>query len=144
MIFFVKGKVKNRDVVEEYVINCLRYLNLHRMTSKTVIIDFKSNLDGDAQGYCFAIDKVAEVTIGKKWAGRNLTFMEQMQTLAHELVHVKQYFRGELSYGKTGEFCWKKRNAGGYKYENQPWEKEAFKMEKELFVECFPFHMKIN
>jgi hypothetical protein len=114
------------------------------MTSKTVIIDFKSNLDGDAQGYCFAIDKVAEVTIGKKWAGRNLTFMEQMQTLAHELVHVKQYFRGELSYGKTGEFCWKKRNAGGYKYENQPWEKEAFKMEKELFVECFPFHMKIN
>ena len=144
MIFFVKGKVKNRDVVEEYVINCLKYLNLHRMTSKTVIIDFKSNLDGDAQGYCFAIDKVAEVTIGKKWAGRNLTFMEQMQTLAHELVHVKQYFRNELTYGETGDFCWKKRNAGGYKYENQPWEKEAFKMEKEIFVECFPFHMEIN
>jgi len=144
MIFFVKGKVKNRDVVEEYVINCLKYLNLHRMTSKTVIVDFKSNLDGDAQGYCFAIDKVAEVTIAKKWAGRKLTFMEQMQTLAHELVHVKQYFRNELSYGETGDFCWKKRNAGGYKYENQPWEKEAFKMEKEIFVECFPFHMEIN
>lgn len=144
MIFFVKGKVKNRDVVEEYVINCLKYLNLHRMTSKTVIVDFKSNLDGDAQGYCFAIDKVAEVTIAKKWAGRKLTFMEQMQTLAHELVHVKQYFRNELTYGETGDFCWKKRNAGGYKYENQPWEKEAFKMEKEIFVECFPFHMEIN
>jgi hypothetical protein len=73
-----------------------------------------------------------------------MTFLEQMQTLAHELVHVKQYFRKELTYANTGEFCWKKRNAGGYKYENQPWEKEAFRMEKELFLECFPFHMNIN
>lgn len=144
MIFYVTGKCKNKEVVEQYIINCLKYLNLHRMTSKSVIINFKNSVEGDAQGYCFAIEKDAEVTISKTWAGRKLTFMEQMQTLAHELVHVKQYFRNELSYGETGDFCWKKRNAGGYKYENQPWEKEAFKMEKEIFVECFPFHMELN
>ena len=144
MIFYVTGKCKNKDVVEQYIINCLRHLKLHRMTSKTVIIEFKSKVEGDAQGYCLGTDKVAEVTISKSWAGRKLTFLEQMQTLAHELVHVKQYFRQELTHGYGGDFKWKKRNAGGYKYENQPWEKEAFKLEKELFTECFPFHLEIN
>jgi len=144
MEYFVIGKCKNLEVVEQYIANCMKHLNIHRLRSKSVVIKFKNNLHDDAQGYCFAFDDVAEVTIGKKWSGRNMTFLEQMHTLAHELVHVKQYFRKELTYANTGEFCWKKRNAGGYKYENQPWEKEAFRLEKELFLECFPFHMSIN
>ena len=37
--------------------------------------------------------------------------------------------------GKKGE---------GWKYENQPWEKEAYKLEKELFMECFPHMAKFT
>ena len=51
MIFYVTGKCKNKDVVEEYVINCLKHLKLHRMTSKSVIIEFKSKVEGDALSF---------------------------------------------------------------------------------------------
>ena len=53
-----------------------------------------------------------------------------MQTLAHELVHAKQYLRGELCGYSMRRKGRKPRN---YKYENAPWEKEAYRLEEELF-----------
>ena len=53
-----------------------------------------------------------------------------MQTLAHEMVHAKQYLRGELN-GWTNS--WKGRKPRNYKYENAPWEKEAYKLEMKLY-----------
>jgi hypothetical protein len=57
-----------------------------------------------------------------------------MQTLAHEMVHAKQYIRGELNgYNQS----WKGRKPRNYKYENAPWEKEAYGREEELYQKCW-------
>ena len=92
-------------------------------------------------GLCLGDKNDAEIEIAKTAYGEKLSFFAQMSTIAHEMVHAKQYFRGELGYGSGGTFKWKKRNAGAYKYENQPWEKEAIRRGSELFMECFPFDM---
>jgi hypothetical protein len=59
-----------------------------------------------------------------------------LRTLAHELVHVKQYARKELVDMCSGNYqMWNKvmynENLVGYK--NLPWEKEAIEREKELY-----------
>jgi hypothetical protein len=51
------------------------------------------------------------------------------RTLAHEMVHAKQFLRGELtnSFRWHGSTAWKKA-----KYEDQPWEQEAIQYEETI------------
>ena len=55
-----------------------------------------------------------------------------LTTLAHEMVHVKQYINGELNDSMT---TWKGKNVNSDKmdYWNQPWEIEAHGVEPGLF-----------
>ena len=59
---------------------------------------------------------------------------EILQTLAHEMVHVRQYARGELNEGMT---VWrgKRVQAEEIPYENHPWEKEANKVGDKIYRE---------
>lgn len=68
--------------------------------------------------------------------GGSLTRLQVFRTLMHELVHLKQYVKGELH-----DYCyninmvrWKRSKIDVMKtdYINQPWEKEAYKMQKIL------------
>jgi len=132
----IKGRVAKKKQIEQYVVNLCHALNINRFYSKIIFLNFKSDL-GDRYGDCWGDrkDGYAEINIARKISGDNVSFNDMMKTLAHEMVHVKQYFRNELNgYATT----WKGRNAGGYKYENQPWEREAHRLEAKLFNECWP------
>jgi hypothetical protein len=64
-------------------------------------------------------------------------FMDEdmiMETLAHEMVHVKQDVKGETKERYRGGFkmYWKGEDHTETPYRKQPWEKEAFKLEKRL------------
>jgi hypothetical protein len=64
-----------------------------------------------------------------------------VQTLAHEMVHVKQWARGEMQDiyddddGSPRKTRWKSKfiNIKNVPYEKWPWEKEALKIEKKLY-----------
>lgn len=66
----------------------------------------------------------------------NLTFEHIMITLAHEMVHLKQYAKKELKSkyvkGKSID-VWKGVKYRNLKYKDQPWEHEATEMELDLF-----------
>ena len=55
--------------------------------------------------------------------------------LAHEMVHLKQFVRGELCDYETGRVQWKTRSFGRVHYNDQPWEKEAYRLEEKLYKE---------
>ena len=68
----------------------------------------------------------------------------QLQVLAHELVHVKQYARGELRQLQRGGYSWQGRRYSkitpdqeiwSKEYNRLPWEIEARGMEETLFIE---------
>ena len=63
--------------------------------------------------------------------------LDQILTwLAHEMVHLKQFVRGELCDYATGSVQWKsKRYSRNVKYSEQPWEKEAYRLEDKLYEE---------
>jgi hypothetical protein len=58
-----------------------------------------------------------------------------ISTLAHEMVHIKQFARMELYDLRCGKTRWKKSkiNPDKVKYEHLPWEKEAEKLGASLF-----------
>lgn len=57
---------------------------------------------------------------------------EIIKTLAHEMVHVKQYVYGELNEEGT---IWFDVQCGDLEYENQPWEIEAHDVTDVLYEE---------
>lgn len=134
-MYSIEGRHAKPEIVEEYVARLMGALNIHRFTSRMVTIKFKTQLDNSAQGLCEGDVDYAEIQIGKK----DQSFLKQMQALAHEMVHARQFLRGELT--AVGVWKWKGRNADNYAYTNQPWEKEAYRLERELFLDCFPFEM---
>ena len=142
--YSISGRCRNEDAVNIYVCNLLKALKLDRLSTKNIDIEFKSKLEGESQGFCYGDKSGAVIHIAKKSCNEKLSFLVQMQTLAHELTHAKQFIRGELGYDGEGNFTWKSKNARGYKYKNQPWEKEVTKKEKQPFLECFPFHLDIK
>lgn len=132
----IKGKASG--IIDVYVYNLCKSLGIGRMRSKLIQVYFTTDQEGQL-GNAWGCSKegYAEINIARKCEGKKVEYSEMMQTLAHEMVHVKQYFRNELD-GTGMNFKWKGRNANGYKYENQPWEREAFKREEGLYKECWP------
>jgi hypothetical protein len=57
----------------------------------------------------------------------------QLLTLAHEMVHIKQFARDEFDDLGNDKFWWKNKIVSNIEYAKQPWEKEAFSKEKELY-----------
>lgn len=64
----------------------------------------------------------------------NQTEKELLKTLAHEMVHVKQYAYGEIDERGT-KWLSRKMDHDSVPYHKRPWEKEAFKMEDKLYKE---------
>ncbi len=64
-----------------------------------------------------------------------MQYKDMVETIAHEMVHVKQIARGTLNtIIKRGRMyqTWKGKRADKIAYHRRPWELEAFRREREL------------
>lgn len=132
MIYYIKGQVKNKAVVEEYIINLIKHYRMHTRKSGSITVKFSKNLGGNYLGTCLGDKRDVEILISK-----NQSFLSQMRTLSHEFIHAKQFLRGELD--PSGR-VWKGIDCDNMKYGTEPYEVEAFDGEDELFMKTFPFH----
>jgi hypothetical protein len=133
MIYYIKGHVKNKAVVEQYVVNLIKHYRIHTRKSGSITIKFTKNLGGNYLGTCLGDRRDIEILINK-----NQSFLSQMRTLSHEFIHAKQFLRGELD--PTGR-VWKGKNCSHMKYGTEPYEVEAFEGEDALFMKTFPFDL---
>ena len=90
----------------------------------------------EAYGLCHIIDdslsRPREFMIELD-ASMKYSFVDILTWLAHEIVHLKQFVRGELWDYESGRVQWKSRSFGRVHYDDQPWEKEAYRLEGELY-----------
>ena len=109
---------------------------------KNIYVDIKLTKDlkekEKAYGYCHIVDdnlnKPREFMI--ELDASMIHSVDQILTwLAHEMVHLKQFVRKELWDYETGKVQWKKRMYGNVHYNDQPWEKEAYRLEDKLYNE---------
>lgn len=85
----------------------------------------------DASGWCIPHDRnYYSIEISKKKC-----LYEQILTLAHEMVHCKQFYYGDL-HEKNGVIYWKRNPYYNIHEDETPWEIEAYTREQ-ILVENF-------
>jgi hypothetical protein len=132
-VVFVRGGTKSeREIVEKAVAWCIKHM-MPRM--RTLSIDVKL-AKIDAYGYCMEEEDNRTFSLEIR---KGLSLYDLVSTVCHEMVHVKQYARKEMRFNsKIGAMMWKKsRVPEKTAYSDLPWEKEAFRVERELALLCF-------
>ena len=98
----------------------------------------KESLSGDAIWEDESCNRPREFTIR---VDSTQTLQDMLCTIAHEMVHVNQYARGELKdFSRTIKMCkWKGKTVDleSLNYYDHPWEIEAHGREKGLFIRWF-------
>ena len=123
------GTKKQRWLIEDITWwFCEKYFK--RFKSFNIEIDL-CKIPEKVQGWCMEIDKnCSHIQIDKRLEGDDF-----ITCVLHELVHVKQQFKGELKEINGIEKMWKGEVHIGIDYLNLPWEKEAYHMQEVLLKE---------
>ena len=111
---------------------------IHPRTARILEVTFHFTKLNGAYGFCVYEDshvKPREFTIE---INKGLSKEDIVRTIAHELVHVKQYVKGELKerYVPDKHMMWhdERVDVGLSNFYNVPWEVEARKFEDELYM----------
>ena len=115
-----------------------KYLPNHKIF---VNVDHKGILHEGVFGWAWVVPpdhrpREFEIEIHNRMSVEDYT-----STLLHELWHVYQHATGQLK-DKYNKRYWKGIDHSDTDYEDQPWEKEAVKMEKILYREYISFSKK--
>lgn len=122
---------------EDYLEAAEFYAN--KLGINDILIGIVSHLHMDVSGYCeyYNDAKVPFCIIGI--AGPEEGQDDPLQTLAHEMVHAKQYARGELvNIGSTAACLWQGKSyywpeVSTEEYFFSPWEVEAYGLSYGLY-----------
>ena len=127
MITVIGGTPNQRKYIETLCEFCIKTLTPR---IRTFDITVKLKRLHDAMGYCLELEdnRTFEIEIDRK-----LTMRKMLETVAHEMVHVKQYARKELN---SDHDLWlgKTVNPTKVDYWDLPWEIEANGREAGLFI----------
>ena len=128
MTISIKGGTKSQKKYARSMVKfCIKTL-MPRM--KTLDITVKLKNPNGAMGYCLELDDNCTFEIE---ADKKLRMRKLLETIAHEMVHVKQYARREL-HPVHDTWCGKTYNPKKTSYWDLPWEIEAHGREVGLFV----------
>ena len=128
------GTAKQKELAHKVVGWYLKkMLPRYRTIEITVKLTNCMSRDG-AYGYCMQYgDREYEIEVDK-----SLRLYDLVSTLTHELNHLKQYVRNEMVSLDGNYIRWKKKvYPTSMSYADYPWEKEAFRLERQLAIECF-------
>lgn len=140
-------KIKTRKFKDRILINYIReatkfyleqLLPKNKLNKLEIDILALDNINSD--GSCEKVAKNRYIIELKRGMSPELL----MITLAHEIIHVKQYVQKELKtiYVKNNVVdVWMGKRYRNVKYNNQPWEQEAFSKDENLYQdfvsECY-------
>lgn len=130
LILNLYGTIRQKNRLEEFAEDVLNEL-FPQEPQKDWIINIRFCRKLDAMGYCEMVDNAIEITILNQ-----KSIDDVATTIAHELVHAKQFIKGQLNEEMT-RWCKEKipygpRGGCKIRYSQQPWEREAFEAEKWL------------
>jgi len=126
-----KNRLLYRKAIEFY----LRELSLHRLylTLNFKFHDFSNKKD--YHGFCWSEEAEADPRTFWIEINRKLSVKEQLSTIAHELVHVRQFARNELYDVSSTIIRWKKEkfDTENMDYSDYPWEQQAYFLQTVLY-----------
>ena len=129
---WTSGRIKNCKRVEQFVHDCFdHYFDGRLKRHVDVDIHFRTKIEDDLAGWCSGDRDEVVIEISRDYEDTKTLLLN----IAHEIVHAKQFIRGEIN---DYEMIWKKDGKGKrilcdhQSYKKLPWEAEAFSEEKKL------------
>jgi len=126
------GSTHFKRTTAEMVVNfCIERL-MPRMKTLDICVQLSNDMD-HADGYCLAVDnREFVIEIDSRLKGDDF-----ITALTHEMVHVKQYARGETKDVNTFTKSWKgdeyiSMYSTVDEYMSLPWEAEAYQLQEVL------------
>ena len=127
------GRIKNKKRVEQFIHDCFNHYFDGRLKRCIYVeIQFKTELDkGTMAGWCEGDKDEINIYVARDYKDTKTL----LRNIAHEIVHAKQFIRGEIN---DYEMIWKKDGKGKkifcdhQDYKKLPWEAQAFSEEKKL------------
>lgn len=142
------GNKKQRSLIESIVTEMAPII-LGRIHN-SIDVDFKIKRNLDADGWCEWMDDNLRPREFKIEVRAEQSIPDLILTICHELVHVRQMAKRELYeiFRPNHMRVWKgKRLEKDPSYRNQPWEKEAYRLQSRYakeFVIRTGFSVKTN
>ena len=120
------GNRFQRDIAEKVVSYMINRL-MPRHYTLDILVEIQ-DIKSDAVGWCMHQDRKREFQIE---VDKKQSIVGFVTTLVHEMIHVKQWVRNEMDDGiTTGRARWKSKVIPfDTNYFDQPWEKEAYKLQ---------------
>ena len=131
MSVLINGRIKHKRKVEDFVYDAL--FALMPRLKRTVYIDVNvvTQCDNGFHALCHGDKEEVIIELARESQGEKFTHDEIMLNLAHELVHAKQFLRGELH---PSLHTWCRKDFSNTPYNETPWEKEAYLLEDEILT----------
>ena len=136
----IDGQIKNKNAVHNFVNDVLCHFFKNRMKRDIdVNVRIRKLLPDNDMGLCDGDADEVNIDLAKGYWNELgeyalYDYDELIITLAHELTHAKQFIRGEMSpYDGVWRSNHTRVNGNRMKYENRPWEKEAFENQEMLY-----------
>jgi len=114
----------------------MREIGMTHLRGK-VDIHWKGTIEGECFGLCWGDNREAEIHIATKQWGAPVSRQDRLMTLAHELVHAKQYLKRELAPSDEEGYV-SRWHGVDVPYDPEaeqqmPWEVEAASVEKPIY-----------
>lgn len=126
----VRGRIANKKAVYAYIDAVCSELLQNIKRNISIDIQVVTRCEGENSALCWGDKDGAEIEIARQSFDVKFTLDEMMLNLAHELVHAKQFIKGELHPNLNK---WKRLDYTNVPYSRTPWEKEAYLLEDKLF-----------
>lgn len=133
----ITGRTRNKSRLEMFIVNVLSELLPYPYKRRIEIdIEIVPTISRCHNNYaeCDGDRNAANIIMSRRDENDEL-FTEDVMALnvAHELVHAKQFIKGQLKINSSNEDFWMGRKCRStFSLNRQPWEKEAYSMEEEL------------
>jgi hypothetical protein len=131
------GRKLERELAEKVCYYMAKAL-MPRHRKIFISVEFQKGLEEKEDMMAYAMDcddRCFEIGIDKEIMTK-YGLREFITAVCHEMVHVKQYVKREL-VEKEGKQLWKGRNCTDVEYMEQPWEKEAYRLQDKLAMEIW-------
>ena len=129
--------------VQDYISAVAAVLDLDKYDSD-IRLDLMKKCDGDAGGYCYGDAEDIDIEIATHVQGEALDIETIKTNIAHEMIHAQQIASGRLNdHGiqivdeclvKVAE--WDGEYHTNTKYDDQPWEIDAYAREAQVAQEA--------
>jgi|TARA_R110002153_G_scaffold19017_2_gene65638 hypothetical protein len=141
MYISVNGRIAKKKQVEIFIFDVMKHLMPRLKRNVSIDVNIVTRCDNQHYALCLGDKDSAEIELARGSGNKTFTLKEIMLNLAHELVHAKQFVRGELHSNLNK---WKSLDYSNTAYSRQPWEKEAYLLEDELLEKYWNKNGKIN